>query len=105
MLWCGREFPRKCLSIDTLEFVVYDAVLHFNIGCKAIVELLKSMNIHVGKYTELACQAEDKSCVSLAQHKSSPTAETRRKVIRGLKKKKEDKNQESEGLKYGAGEF
>ena len=67
---------------------MYDAVLHFNIGCKAIVELLKSVNISVGKYTELACQAEDKSRVSLAQHKSTPAAKTRRKVIRGLKRRK-----------------
>ncbi|CAB3999876.1 Hypothetical predicted protein [Paramuricea clavata] len=64
-----------------------------------------SMNIPAGKYTEFACHAEDKSRVSLAQYKSTPRAKKRRKLIRGLKKKKEDKNQETEGLKYGAGEF
>ena len=54
---------------------------------------------------ELACQAEDKSRVSITQYKSTTQAKKRRKVIRGLKKKKEDKNQQAEGLKYGAGEF
>ena len=63
------------------------------------------MNIPAGKYTELACQTEDKSRVSLAQYKSTPQARKRRKVIRGQKKKKEDKHQQAEGLKYGAGEF
>jgi hypothetical protein len=57
---------------DSLEIGVYDAVLHFNIGCDAIVELFKSMNIPAGKYTEFACHTEDKSYVSLAQYKSMP---------------------------------
>ena len=31
---------------DSLEFGVYDAVLHYNIGCNGIVDLFKSMNIN-----------------------------------------------------------
>ena len=85
---------------DSLEIGVYDAVLHFNIGCDAIVELFKSMNIPAGKYTEFACQ--DKSYVSLAQYKSMPK-DKKRKEDKNQKEK--DNNQEAEGLKYGAGEF
>ena len=73
----GSEFVHR----DTLEFGGYDAVLQFNIGCNAIVELFKSMNTPAGKYTELAWIAEDKSRVSLAQYESNSKAEER-KVIK-----------------------
>ena len=59
---------------DILEFGVYDAVMHFNIGCSAIIEIFKSMNIPADEYTELACQHEDKSRVLLAHYKSTPQA-------------------------------
>ncbi len=104
LIW--KESPREVfVHRDSLDFGVYDAVSHFNTGWNAIVELLKSMNIPTGKYTEFTCLAEDKSHLSLAQYKSMPKAKKRRKVIGGLKKKKDDKNQEAEGLKYGTGEF
>ena len=86
LIW--QRIPKEVfVHIDSLEFGVFDAVLHFNIECKATAELLKSMSIPLGKYRELVCQVEDKSHVLLAQHKSTPIAKTR-KVIRGLKKRK-----------------
>ena len=74
-------------------------------GSKAVLELFKCMDIASGHYTEAAGKLEDTSRVSLAEYKSTPIVRKRRKVIRGLKKQKEDKTKDKEGLQYGAGEF
>ena len=40
-----------------------------------------------------------------AEYKESDERKKRRKVLRGQRKKKEDKNQQAEGLTYAAGAF
>jgi len=42
---------------------------------------------------------------STAEYKQTETVKNRRKVLRGSKKKKEDKKQQAEGVTYAAGEF
>jgi hypothetical protein len=91
------------MSIDTGKVLDVETLTTF---CKqAIIELLNLLNITPGKYTEMACQLEDKLRVLHAEQKSTPEVKKRRKVIRGLKKQKYDKNKQGEGVKYVAGEF
>ena len=47
----------------------------------------------------------DKKRVKKADHRAKPDVKKRRKVVRGQKKKREDKNQETEGNTYEAGAF
>lgn len=87
LIW--QRIPKEVfVHKNTMELGVYDAVSHFNMGSKAIIDLLNLLNITPGKYTEAACQLEDKSRVSLAEYKSTSKVKKRRKVIRGLKKTK-----------------
>lgn len=60
-----------------------DALLHFNIGIEvlAVIGLYNSMMIIPGKYIEVACQAEDKFRVALAEYKSTRKAKARRTRI------------------------
>lgn len=56
-----QRIPKEVFVDRTLEFGVYDAVSHFNIGSDAVIEAFNSMNIFTGKHTEIACQAEVKT--------------------------------------------
>ena len=40
-----------------------------------------------------------------AEYKGKNESKKKRKVLRGQKKRKEDKKQQKEGVTYGAGEF
>ena len=52
-----------------------------------------------------ACRLQDQLRVNSAQHKSKATTKKQRKVIRGLKKRKDDHNKQTEGVSYGLGQF
>lgn len=85
LIW--QRVPKEVfVHRDIFELGVYDAVSHFNDGCSAVIEILKSLNVNPGKYTDLACKAEDGCCVALAEHKSTPKA----------KKEKRDKETKEE---------
>jgi hypothetical protein len=64
-----------------MEFGVCDALLHFNIGRLAVIGLYNSMMFIPGKYIEVACQAEDKFRVALAEYKSTRKAKARRTQV------------------------
>ena len=69
------------------------------------VLLLKALKISPGKYTEEGCRRLDMDRVCGAEYKHSDERKKRRKVLRGQRKKKEDKNQQAEGVTYAAGAF
>ena len=70
-------------GLDTLELAVYDAVANYNYGRKATIVILKHLNIIPGVYTT-------RRKYNAGNH-STPATKPRRKILRGLKKKKVDK--------------
>ena len=104
MVW--QRVPKEVyVGRETLELGLYDAVAHFNIGSATAIKLFNALGINPGKYTEESCRLQDQLRVHAAQYKNQASAKTRRKVIRGLKKRKEDKKKQTEGLNYAAGQF
>ena len=75
--------------------------------CKAVtvIRIFQALNIPPGKYTEEACKLQDQLRVDGVEYKSKASTKKRRKVIRELKKRKEDKNKQREGVNYAPGQF
>ncbi|EDO36497.1 predicted protein [Nematostella vectensis] len=104
MIW--QRVPKDVyVSRDILELGLYDAVCHFNLGYSSVLRLLEALKIPAGKYTEAGCGLEDTSRVRLAEYKSKEASKTRRKVLRGKRKKKDDKKKQAEGSLYDPGGF
>ena len=104
MVW--ERIPKEVfVGADLLEFGVFEAVSHFNIGARTVLLLLKALKISPGKYTEEGCRHLDMDRVCGAEYKHSEERKKRRKVLRGQRKKKEDKNQQAVGVTYAAGAF
>ena len=95
----------KYSSFQQLEFGVYDAAAHFNIGQKASILVYEKLNMVPGKYTLKGCATRNKKRLFHAAYKNKDVSKKRRKVIRGKKKKKEDKDEDREGILYDAGAF
>ena len=84
MIW--ERLPKtKYVSSVQLKFGVYDAVSNFNIGRKASVLTFEKLNMIPGRYMD--------------------SVKTRRKILRGKKKKKDDHDIEVEGPSYEAGGY
>ena len=84
---------------------VYDAIAHFNMGSRASVDILQQDGlVPCYSFEEGICKA-DKKRAKKADHRAKPGVKKSRKVVRGQKKKREDKNQETEGNTYKAGAF
>jgi len=94
--------PQRSL---VLEFGLYDAFSHFNMGAQTVLQLYDALQIPAGRYTEDGCQFLDAERTYLAVFKDQEQNKKRRKVLRGKKKRKEDKNQSTEGVTYAAGQF
>ena len=88
-----------------LEFGLFDAISHFNIGARTVRHLLEALKICPGKYTEEGCRSLDLNRIGGAEYKEREDSKNRRKVLRGQRKKKENKNQQAEGVTYAAGRF
>ena len=91
-MYVGREI---------LEMGLYDAVAYFNIGSSAVLKLFDALGIPPGKFTETGCRQLDQGCVLMAQRESQCDTKKRRKVLRGLRKRKNDKK--SRGCKLCVG--
>ena len=102
---CQRVPKEVYVGKETLELGLYDAVAHFNIGAVTVIRILQALNIPPGKYTEEGCKLLDQLCVDGAEYKSKASTKKRRKVIRGLKERKEDKSKQREGVNYASGQF
>ena len=104
MEWCEAH-SKVSVGADLLEFGLFDAISHFNIGARTVLLLLKALKISPGKYTEEGCRRLDMDRVCGAEYKHSDERKKRRKVLRGQRKKKEDKNQQAEGVTHAARAF
>jgi len=104
MIW--QRLPKEVyVGREILELGMYDAVAHFNIGSTTVLKLLQGLGISPGKYTQAGCKRQDETRVQLAQYKSQVATKKKRKVLRGNKKRKNDKNKQAEGLTYAPGQF
>lgn len=104
MVW--QRVPKEVyVGREILEMGLYDAVAHFNIGCSVVLKLFDALGIPSGRFTETGCKQEDQARVHLSQRKSLDNTKNRRKVLRGLKKRKDDKRKEADGVNYASGYF
>ena len=95
---CQRVPKEVYVGRYILEFGLYDAVAHFNIGSNTVMKLMDALEIPPGKYTQVGCQKQDHHRVRLAQYKRQEDTKKRRTILRGNKKRKEDKKKQAEGL-------
>ena len=104
MIW--ERIPKiRYVTLEKLEFGVFDAIATFNIGRKASLDILGELNVQPGTYTKIMCQNINEKRKSSSQYKASSPIKKRRKVIRGQKKHMQDKNIEKEGVTYEAGGY
>ena len=104
MIW--NRLPKTIfVGADILNFGTYDAVAHFNLGNKAAVNIFEELDLVPGHFFEESIGKADRLRVKKAEHRNTPEVKKRRKILRGQKKKKEDKNKEKEGTTYEAGAF
>ena len=100
-IYCGRE---------VLEIAVYDDVANYNYGGRAILDIFELLNMKPGHFTTKMCSALNVRRKYNAANHNTPAAKQRRKIIRGLKKKKSDQQvsseqASSEGVSYEPGGF
>lgn len=104
MIW--NRIPKNVfVGFDVLELGVYDAVAHFNIGAEAAVNILKELNLEPGEYFLQGMTKINKERVAKAYFKAREDNKKKRKVVRGLKKRKSDKQKQEEGTLYKPGGF
>ena len=104
LVW-QRVYKEFFVGRKLLEFGMCDAIFHFNMGAKIILNLLEELNIPSGKYTQGGRGVLDKEQIYPTEYKKKISSKKRRKILRGKKKKKEDKKQKAEGDIYAAGTF
>ena len=90
---------------DVLEFGVYDAVAHFNMGSKAAACIMQEMGMIPGHYFQKGNRKADAVRIKKAGHREKTEVKKQRKVLRGQKKSKQDKTEQKEGKIYEAGGF
>ena len=81
------------------------AILHFNIGSKAILKVLNEMGCTHGYFTILALNREDGDRQKKGKKKETEEERKRRKFRRRRRKGLEDNHVEQEGETYSAGAF
>ena len=65
-----------------LEFGLFDAISHFNIGARTVRQLLEALKISPGKYTEEGCRSLDLNRIRGAEYKEREDRKKRRKLLR-----------------------
>ena len=100
MFW-ERVLKSVFVGPETLQLGIYDAVVHFNIGCQASVKILEEIGISPGHYCKDEAQQADSVQVLKANSSTSLSGDC--SVTK--ERKKTDKQQEKEGDIYVAGGF
>ena len=93
------------VSATTFQLGVYDAAAHFNVGNIASLQVYDEIGIERGCYTILGCSENNNERINNSLRKSSELYKSRRRQLRGLCKRKGDKDQSQEGVTYCAGKF
>ena len=104
MIW-NRIPKANHVALNTLALGVYDAIAHFNIGAKASLDIFHEMNLEAGVFMSKGLHGMNVSRKRMSAYRMSSPQKKRRKVIRHLRKKGQDKDIEKEGTTYEAGGF
>ena len=92
-------------ELPNLEFGVYDAVAHFNIGIKASVLIYEKHNFAPGVYMLKGCKNIILKKINLTNSAECPKNKLRRQILWSRKMSKNDKLLEKEGHLYVPGRF
>jgi len=104
MIW--RRVPKDCyVGLQQFKTGVCDAIAHFNMGNIATINIYRELGIEPGEYTTAGCSDGNGERVKNAARLSTEKRKTNRKILRGKRKNKGDKNLEKEGDIYIAGGF
>ena len=102
MIW-ERAPKSKYCGIDKIKLCVYDAIGAFNYGSKSSLDIYTLLSIKPGFFTtKLCCELNLKRKYN-SGYKNLDSSKRKRKIIRGDKKKKDDKNTQKEGKTYEPG--
>lgn len=102
MVW--QRTPKEFyVGREILESGLYDAVVYLKMGNSTVLKLFDALGIPPGKFTEAECQQLDPTRIHLEQGKSQ--VNTKRKFLRGERKRNGDKRNQAEGLNYASGQF
>ena len=93
------------VSATTFQLGVYDAAAHFNVGNIASLRVCDEIGIERGCFTILGCSKNNNERINNSLRKSSKLYKSRRRQLRGLCKRKVNKDQSREGVAYCAGKF
>ena len=101
-----RRIPKDIyVGKNVFEFGIYDAVSVFNIGRLATLRVFELSGLIPGYYTTTGCNIQNSQRLYHAQYKFKDNNRKRRKIIRGQKKSKSDKINQSEKVMYEPGGF
>ena len=84
---------------------IFDVVANLNIGRKASVLIYEKLSTIPGSYMLKGCFNLNKKIIFRAEYKNDDINKKLRKVLRGRKIRKKDKNLEKEGELYEPGGF
>lgn len=88
MVW--ERIPKKVfVGGEMLEFGLFDAISHFNIGARTVTQLFEALKISPRKYTEEGCRRLDMDRVRGAEYQERDEEE---KSVKGTTK--EERRQE-----------
>ncbi|GFW58754.1 uncharacterized protein TNCV_379371 [Trichonephila clavipes] len=104
ILW--QILPKEVfVEHQTLRLGAYIAVVEFNNGFQGLISILNEMGIVSGYYTIRGQKIFDNERIEDSKRHSLPTAKTCRRKLRAIRKKRNIKIEEEEGITYKTGEF
>ncbi|GFX91032.1 uncharacterized protein TNCV_5106621 [Trichonephila clavipes] len=104
ILW--QVLPKEVfVEHQTLRLGAYIAVVQFNNGFQGLISILNEMGIVSGYYTIRGQKIFDNERIADSKRQSLPTAKTCRRKLRAIRKKRNIKIEEEEGITYKTGEF
>ncbi|GFU68604.1 uncharacterized protein TNCV_1125901 [Trichonephila clavipes] len=104
ILW--QILPKEVfVEHQTLRLGAYIAVVQFNNGFQGLISILNEMGIVSGYYTIRGQKIFDNERIADSKRHSLRTAKTCRRKLRAIRKKRNIKIEEEEGITYKTGEF
>ena len=101
MVW-NRVPKERFIKLKTFEIGVHDAFIQFNVGALGTLFVYDEIGVDRGFWTIKGCESEDHMRLNTSLRKSTKSAKTQRRKIRGRKKGIMDKNKDKEGKVYGS---
>ena len=87
-----ERFPKTTyVGFETFKLTVYDALGHSNLGSLSSLEVFKSLKMPDDLDTHQRCGELDNKRDNIAKYKDRECVKKARKILRGKKKKKDDK--------------